>query len=296
MTAQLLLVDDDEFFLSLMKKILERSGYAVDSAADGLAAWTTLESDPHRVDLLLLDKQMPRMDGISLLKRIKSDQRFTDLPVIMLTGDDGQQGIIEGLAEGAYYYLTKPSTEHVLRLVIKNALNDFRQKRELRELIGRQANNLNLLRRAEFCCQTLDEARELALLLAEASLDPLRTVSGYSELLINAVEHGNLGISYAEKSLFLNEGRWAEAVAARQHDPRYADRFVNVTLEKTAAASRVTIADQGEGFDWKAYVEFSPERAFDLHGRGIAMSKALSFDHLEYLGNGSRVVTTVRRP
>jgi CheY-like chemotaxis protein len=53
MTAQLLVVDDDEFFLSLTKKILERSGYAVDSAADGLAAWTTLESDPHRFDLLL---------------------------------------------------------------------------------------------------------------------------------------------------------------------------------------------------------------------------------------------------
>jgi CheY-like chemotaxis protein len=296
MAARLLVVDDDEFLLSLITRVLAQCGYAVDSAADGLAAWAMLDSEPRRFDLVLLDKQMPRMDGISLLKRVKSDPRFTDLPVIMLTGDNRQQDIIEGLAEGAYYYLTKPSTQDVLQLVIKNALNDFRQKRELRELIGRQANNLNLLRRAEFCYRTLAEARELALLLAEASLDPARTVSGYSELLINAVEHGNLGISYAEKSLLLSEGRWAKAVAARQQDPFYAERLVTVTLEKTPNASCVTIADQGAGFDWQAYVEFSPERAFDLHGRGIAMSKALSFDHLEYLANGSSVITTVRRP
>ena len=58
----------------------------------------------------------------------------------------------------------------------------------------------------------------------------------------------------------------------------------------------MTIADQGQGFDWQSYVEFSPERVFDLHGRGIAMSKALSFDSLEYCGNGSKVIATVRYP
>jgi hypothetical protein len=72
--------------------------------------------------------------------------------------------------------------------------------------------------------------------------------------------------------------------------------LVNVTLEKVANASRVTITDQGNGFDWQAYVEFSPERVFDLHGRGIAMSKVISFDSLEYLGKGNSVVTTVLRP
>jgi len=69
-----------------------------------------------------------------------------------------------------------------------------------------------------------------------------------------------------------------------------------VTLERTPATSIVTIADQGQGFDWKNYVEFSPERVFDLHGRGIAMSKAISFDSLEYCGNGNKVIATVRYP
>ena len=50
------------------------------------------------------------------------------------------------------------------------------------------------------------------------------------------------------------------------------------------------------GFDWKAYLEFSAERVFDLHGRGIAMSKAVSFDSLEYQGNGNTVVALVKLP
>lgn len=294
MTANLLIVDDDEFFRSVTRHVLEQCGYTVEIAEDGLSAWEEIDRYPSKFDLMLLDKQMPRLDGIGLLKRIKSDDRLKELPVIMLAGDNRQEDIIAGLAEGAFYYLTKPSTADVLKLVIKNALDDFHQKRELRLLIGLQANHLNLLRRADFCLKTLSDAQDLALLLADASMDPNRTVSGYSELLINAIEHGNLGISYEEKSRLLREDCWEEEVEARLRHPDYAARIVYVTLERTAAASIVTIADQGGGFDWRKYIEFSPERAFDLHGRGIAMSKAISFDSLEYLGNGSSVVATVR--
>jgi DNA-binding response OmpR family regulator len=261
-----------------------------------VAAWELLDGAPNRFDLVLLDKQMPRLDGISLLKRLKADPRFKDLPVIMLTSDDRQEDIIEGLAAGAHYYLTKPSTEDVLKAVINSALDGLRQKRELRDMVGRQANKLTLMRRAEFCCRTLDEARDLALLLADVSMSPERTVTGYSELLINAIEHGNLGISYAEKGQLLSEGRWLEEVESRLRQPEYASRQVDVTLEKGASSCSVTIADQGSGFDWQTYVDFRPERVFDLHGRGIAMSRAMSFDSLEYLGNGNRVVTMVRLP
>lgn len=296
MHGTLLLVEDDEFICMVTREILEQCAYVVETAFDGLDAWGKIDSDPSRFDLILLDRQMPRLDGISLLKRIKADMRFKDLPVIMLTGDDRQQDIIEGLAEGAYYYLTKPCTPVVLKLVIKNALDECQKKNDLRELLGQQRNNLNLLHRAEFRYRTLSEARDLALLLADASMDPMRTINGYSELLINAVEHGNLGISYAEKSILLSDGLWAEEVETRLQSPEYIGRTVHVALEKSDNASRVTITDQGNGFDWQTYVEFSPERVFDLHGRGIAMSKAVCFDSLDYLGKGNSVVTTVLRP
>lgn len=294
MGERLLIVDDDEFIRSTTQEVLEQAGYSVEVAEDGLAAWEKIDGDPSRFDLMLLDKKMPRMDGIALLKRLKSDDRFKELPVIMLTGDNQQQDIVDGLAEGAYYYLTKPSAENVLKLIIKNALDEFRQKRALREMLGHQTSSLRILRRAEFYFRSLQEARDLALWLADASQDPGRTVNGYSELLINSVEHGNLGISYAEKSQLLSEGRWAEEVESRLKDAHYSDRLVHVVMEKTASVCIVTITDQGSGFDWQSYIGFSPERAFDLHGRGIAMSKVMSFDGIEYLGNGNTVVITVQ--
>lgn len=296
MTPHALIADDDEYMRALTQEMLEDCGYTVETAEDGLAAWHKFDSAPLRFDLLLLDKRMPKLDGIGLLKRLKSDGRYKELPVVMLTGDNRQEDLIEGLAEGAIYYLTKPCADDVLKLVIKNVLNEFRQKKELLALIGQQANHLNLLHKAEFCYRTLQEANELSLVLAEASPDPARTVNGYAELLINAVEHGNLGISYAEKSRLLCDDRWEDEIETRLSQSRYSARLVRVTLEKTATACIVTIADQGDGFNWQDYVEFSPERAFDLHGRGIAMSKAVSFDSLEYQGNGSSVVATVRLP
>ena len=296
MSERLLVVDDDEFVRVLMQEVLGQCGYEVETAEDGLVAWGRIDAEPARYDLVLLDKQMPRLDGISLLRKLRVDNRFTDLPVIMLTADTSPEDVSQGLAEGAHYYLTKPSTEDVLQVVIKSALAESRQKRDLRALVGRHAGTLALLCRAEFAYRTLAEARDLALLLADASLDPARTVVGYSELLINAVEHGNRGISYADKGRLLGEGRWAEEVEARLRDPGYAGRQVRVILDKSDGTSRVTIIDQGPGFDWAGYLEFSADRVFDLHGRGIAMSRSMSFDSLEYLGTGNTVVTTVALP
>lgn len=294
MAQKILVVDDDEIIRSITQDDLELCGYVVASAVDGVGAWEMIDRDPTRFDLMLLDKMMPRMGGIELLRRIRADGRFNEMPVVMMTSDDREEEIAEGLAAGAYYYLIKPAPQEILKQVIRNALEEFSQKRELRERIGQRQNNLNLLKRANFVCRTLVEAKELALLLADMSMSPERTVSGYSELLINAVEHGNLGISYAEKSALLRDDRWELEIDARLQDGRYCDLVVHVSLEKTPKEQIVTITDQGQGFNWAKYLEVSPDRAFDLHGRGIAMARSLSFDRLEYLGNGNSVTTTVK--
>lgn len=294
MTANLLIVDDDELFRTLTKKLLEKCGYSVETAIDGMEAWEKIGSDPSRFDLMLLDKQMPRLDGISLLKQVRADRRFDDLPVVMLTADKYQDDLIQGLAAGALCYLVKPAGKGLLEHAIKNVLTESQQKRELRKLIGQHANYIKFLHRAEFCFKTLSEANDLALVLAEVSMNPVRTLNGYQELLINAVEHGNLGITYAEKSQLLLDDRWADEVEARLLRPEYSALEVRVLLEKTSSDIVVTIIDQGRGFDWKPYIEFSPDRAFDLHGRGIAMSTAISFDNLEYQGSGNTVVATLQ--
>ncbi|MEI7456023.1 MAG: response regulator [Nitrosomonadales bacterium] len=288
--ANILVVDDDEFLRCLTSDALAAAGYSVDTAEDGQVAWERLDAAPALYDLILLDRNMPRLDGLGLLQRIRSDERYTHLPVIMLTGVDAQQDFLVGLAAGAAYYLSKPVTEEILNLVVKTALEESCANGALQSMIGQAVDQLA---REVFTCRTLSEARMLALKLAEASGDPLRTLRGYSELLVNAVEHGNLAISYAEKNQLLHQDRWSEEIEARLLRAPYADRQVQVELVKTDAACVVTITDQGDGFDWQAYLEFSAERIFDLNGRGIAISKATSFDRLEYLGCGNCAVASV---
>lgn len=293
MTEKLLIVDDDEFICQVNQEILTEEGYQVRLAEDGLVAWQMIENEPDQFDLILLDKNMPRLDGMGFLKRLKSDARARDVPVIMLTGDNRQQDVVEGLNAGAYYYLTKPSPREMLKQVVRNALDDLLQKRELNALIGQHAMGLRSMTRAEFTLRTIEEAKSLAIVLADASRDPSRTVNGYSELLLNAIEHGNLGITYEEKSRLLREGNWVEEIERRQRLPLYSERKVFVLLSRLGNAYTVTITDEGDGFDWSKYLEFDAIRAYDLHGRGIAMSKAFSFDDMRYSGCGNTVTTTV---
>jgi len=65
-------------------------------------------------------------------------------------------------------------------------------------------------------------------------------------------------------------------------------------IERGKGELTFVIRDQGAGFDWQGYLEMSPERAFDTHGRGIAMSRMISFDNLEYRGRGNEVKAVIR--
>ena len=215
MADKILVVDDDEIIKLVVCEELNLAGYDSATADDGQAAWEMLDASPSAYDLILLDKNMPRLDGLSLIRRLMADTRLCNIPVVLLTSDSSQQDVVDGLAAGAYYYLTKPFTGSVLSQVIRNTLQQSREKRELGTLVGQSRTALGIMRRAEFRFRSLNEAKELALWLADASPDPGRTVNGYSELLINAVEHGNLGITYAEKGRLLSNGLWLDEIESR---------------------------------------------------------------------------------
>jgi hypothetical protein len=114
--------------------------------------------------------------------------------------------------------------------------------------------------------------------------------------MVNAVEHGNLGISYREKSLLKWDGDWEGEIRKRLVQPEFCERRASVRVERTAAAISFRIADQGRGFDWRKFLDFDPERVFDPNGRGIAMARMTSFSRLQYEGCGNVVVATVDLP
>jgi hypothetical protein len=118
-------------------------------------------------------------------------------------------------------------------------------------------------------------------------------VTGLLELLLNAVEHGNLGITYDEKSHLLDLGQLDEEIARRLQEPAYAGRCAVATFIRHGEDLYLSVIDEGSGFDWRPFLHLDPQRAFDTHGRGIATAKMVSFDSLEYHGTGNHVETVV---
>jgi len=292
--AHVLIVEDNDADRALLEAHLGNDGFDTDSAGDGVDGWAMLDANPDRYDLVLLDRTMPRMDGMALLRKIKGDHRFLILPVIFQSALVSREEVIEGIKAGAYYYLTKPYDAEMLLSVVRTAAADSAAARDLQNRVKRGMQVLQLLEEAHFTYRTIEEARGLAAVLARACPDAEATVIGLTELLVNAVEHGNLGITYDDKSALLANGVWMEEVARRLELPENRAKRVDVEFSRGDDELRFTIRDRGNGFEWTRYLEIDPRRAFDRHGRGIIMARHVSFSSIEYRGTGSEVVATVR--
>jgi two-component system sensor histidine kinase and response regulator WspE len=114
---RVLVVDDSLTVRELERKLLDSRGYAVDVAVDGMDGWNAVRTGHY--DLVVTDVDMPRLDGIELLKLIRKDGRLQFLPVMIVSYKDRQEDRARGLEAGADYYLTKASfhDETLLRVV-----------------------------------------------------------------------------------------------------------------------------------------------------------------------------------
>lgn len=292
----ILIVDDEPFNIEILTEHLEQNGYSVEPAYDGVEAWDLLQRDDVSYDAILLDRMMPRMNGMELLAKIKQMDRFKMLPVILQTAMGSPEAVKEGLNAGAYYYLTKPFERETLLAIVSAAVRDRQSQLELLQQLQQQRDTLTMLRYGEFQFRTLAEAKRLSALLSSVCPDPERVAMGLSELLINAVEHGNLGVTYKEKSRLLQDNSWEAELERRLQQPQYAQRRASVMLTRDNQEIRFVVVDQGDGFDWQPFMEFSAERAFDPHGRGISLARMLSFDAIEYQGNGNTVLARIKLP
>jgi len=290
---KVLVVDDEQFNLDLIEEYLSEINVDVLCVDRGEKALSVLKESPNLFSAVLLDRMMPGIDGIEVLVKIKENKEIDRLPVIMQTAKTGRDNMLEGLNAGAHYYLSKPYDQQTLVAIVSTAIRDYELYVSMQTSLKQSAQTLEIMDKGTFSFKSLEEGRKLASLLANTCPDSEKVVLGLTELITNAVEHGNLGITYEEKSKLNAEGMWESEILNRLSLPSYKDKYATVEFERNISEITFTITDQGNGFDWHQYMEISPERAFDSHGRGIAMANSISFDQIQYLDDGKKVCVTV---
>jgi len=123
---KILVVDDEEDILELVKHHLAREGYPVLCAESGEAALKKAKSDPP--DLIVLDLMLPGKDGLEITRALKNDVKTRQIPIVMLTAKGEEADVVAGLELGADDYITKPFSPRVLvarlRAVLRRQAKD----------------------------------------------------------------------------------------------------------------------------------------------------------------------------
>ena len=182
----ILCVDDERANLKLLENILVPRGYAAVSAASGEDALRMIKSQT--IDLILLDVIMPGIDGFEVCRQIKEDQKFRDIPVILITTLSAKQDRIWGIEAGADEFLSKPidKTEALARIKILlkvKELSDERQRAESQKEVALEAlqkSNQQLQATVEELTAARDSVRTLTGLIPIcASCKKIRDDTGY---------------------------------------------------------------------------------------------------------------------
>jgi two-component system chemotaxis response regulator CheY len=115
MMSKALVVDDSKTIRMIMRRILIELGYEVCEAANGIEALKVVEADKTELALVLADWNMPEMNGLDLLKRLRQDPDLATLKVIMVTTETEIEHMASALNAGANEYVMKPFTSDILK-------------------------------------------------------------------------------------------------------------------------------------------------------------------------------------
>ena len=125
MPIKILVVEDEEDIRVFVEKSLAAKGYEVSVASDGGQGWELVQT--FKPDVIILDRQMPVMNGMEVLQKIRECEEFKTTPVILLTGQSEDQEIFDGYSYGADFYITKPFNIQSVIMGIERILADEKE-------------------------------------------------------------------------------------------------------------------------------------------------------------------------
>lgn len=307
----ILIVNDDVSHPNVLERTLQEDNYTIHSVRSGKEALEAASSD--NPDLVILDVSMPEQDGLELCRSLKSNAETEDIVVIFLSSVTEVDVKTKGFRLGAVDYILKPVDPSELRarvhahLRLKERLDELRrQYQDLRQEFERgpagkvdpdAVDQSCVLRESKSITFTTDVARvqgvvnQLLVGVSGRLGKKLRNdlALGIHEMVLNAVEHGNLGITSEAKSEALENQTYHDLLESRLAVPELSSRSVTISYTFDGETVCYAIRDEGTGFDWQRFLERDePEDLLASNGRGILISRYI-FDRITYNDAGNEV-------
>lgn len=183
MFAKILVVDDEPSIVDVLTRFLTREGYAVVTAANGREALERVQQE--QPDLILLDVTMPELDGFSVCRALKEDERTALIPITMLTGLDDREHRTRGIEAGADDFLTKPFEQSILRARIRSQLR-------LKRLTDQLEHTERVIFMLAAAVEAKDAYTEGHLRRLRGYAEQLAQASGLAQPEVRAVRYGGI--------------------------------------------------------------------------------------------------------
>jgi len=282
--GSILIIDDNVDLLEYLKDFFMIYNYEVilaESGNDGIEKFR--EFSP---DIVISDIRLPDKSGNIVVKEIKEMDK--DVPIIVITGYSDHNLILSAMRNGAVELLKKPFKPKDLKYLISKIEILFKKIRvklsasflqwEKRHV--KIANDIHIIPSVtDFIFSNVDY------IFGEVSFMKI----GLQEILINAIEHGNLEITYEEKQRLLGTGEYNRALKEKAHLPENISKCVDIKVFSTPEYLKIMVEDMGTGFDLSSIPDpQNPENFLNEHGKGIMMTLN-AFDEVTYNDKGNKV-------
>ncbi len=267
-----LITDDDAETRLLLRRLAEQRGFEVVEAVDGEEGVAAARSVVP--DLIILDLNMPRLGGLAALSRIRDHD--PSVPVVIVSSTTDPETTERALSLGAVNLLRKPFDREEIQFVldqIYKAIEEQADIHDVLDLVDRRATSLSFQSGTGILSKVVAYlGRELQYGYPGYDVPITEIKLALYEALANAYEHGNLEISYDEKTRVLQEPEGIlKLVKKRLKDPKLAARHIFVQVEYQQDCAVYSIRDEGPGFDHEGHVARPPAATTALHGRGITL-------------------------
>lgn len=284
-----LIVDDVPDVRLLLRTMAVRRGFDAAEATDGEQGVALARE--RRPDLILLDLRLPGLDGLEALAQIREQDPHVPVVIVAAAMDRGQ--LQRALDLGAVNFISKPFDAAEIEFVLDRVYRAISESIDLRpvlEVVSSRTTSISFPGHPSVLSKVVAWlGRELVQNYPTSDLPLPEIKLALYETLANAVEHGNLGITYDMKTEAMTEPGGMEALVKRRLlDPRLAGRKVHLHVEYLADRVVYRVRDEGEGFNPSALRDKPLGDTSALHGRGLALVRHY-MDEVTWNPNGTEI-------